>query len=388
MKKILVLNLFCLPFLLVGCGEDDISSPSASTSSISQSSILQEDTNYRYLRSDLIAFSDYDALSIESENPCYSFNYKEGLISRGLLGNEEPHFISVSSKESKLTITPQFVTTKITGLKKEKIEELKFENHVQKASISAEGVDASLLFKGKECSFDSYLENGTFYFKPNKDAYSFIKWGMKLMLPKYGYDVSDYEFPQNGAKVSLTSLEASSLNQSGFLPLSNELSLSLPLFLNALLRSSFEQESSYELYGGAPRYTYSVKLTDLSSFLLDYLDELPLRDVGLDPSYSQMVEDDLKPFLHTISSSDVSLRVRYNQEYLETLKVEGSVTFEESKMKSFILSRKDVEAGDASIPLSFSIKQTLSFDFDQGQTISFPDFSDYQDFVMPPKKEA
>lgn len=388
MKKLLTLNLFCLPFLLVACGGTEALSSESSSSSSAKSSILTEDVNHRYLRSDLIAFSDYDVLSFESENPKYAFRYKEGFISRGLLGNEEPHFINVSSKESKLTVEPESITTKVNGLKKDKIQDLKFENHVQKAAISAEGIDTSLLFKGKECSVDSYFDNGTFYFKPNKDAYSFIKWGMKLMLPKYGYDTSNYEFPENGAKVALSEEKISSFNTSGLLPLSNELSLSLPTFLNILLRSDFEQESNYELYGGAPRYTYTVKLTDLSKLVLDYLNEIPEIDIGTDNEYSKMIDEELKPFLNTISSSNINLRLRYNQERLETFKIEGNVSFDETKMKSFILSREEVEAGDASIPLYASINETMSFNFDQSQTISFPDFSAYEDFKMPPKKDA
>lgn len=388
MKKLLTIHLFCLPFLLVACGGTEALSSESSSSSSAKSSILTEDVNHRYLRSDLIAFSDYDVLSFESENPKYAFRYKEGFISRGLLGNEEPHFINVSSKESKLTIEPESIVTKVSGLKKNKIQDLKFENHVQKADISAEGIDTSLLFKGKECSVDSYFDNGTLYFKPNKDAYSFIKWGMKLMLPKYGYDTSNYEFPENGAKVALSEEEISSLNTSGLLPLSNELSLSLPTFLNTLLRSDFEQESNYELYGGVPRYTYTVKLTDLSKLVLDYLNEIPEIDIGTDNEYSKTIDEELKPFLNTISSSNVNLRVRYNQERLETFKIEGNVSFDETKMKSFILSRKEVKTGDASIPLYLSINETISFNFDQSQTISFPDFSTYEDFKMPPKKDA
>ena len=387
MKKLLTLNLLVLPFILVGCGGEDVSSESSSSSSPSKSSILTEDTNYRYLRSDLIAFSDYDVISLRSENPNYSCKYKEGVISRGLFGNEDPHFISLSSKTSSLSIDPQSVATTLTGLKQKNIQNLKFENHVQKAVISTEGVDASILFKGKECSFDSYLDNGIFYFKPNKDAYSFIKWGMKLVLPKYGYDTSNYEFPQNGAKVSLSGEDISSINQSGLLPLSNELSLSLPMFLNVLLQSDGTHNSTHELYGGKPRYTYNVKLTNLSKIFLDYLEEIPNIDIEETAEYTKVIEEDLKPFLKTISSSDLDLRVTYNQTSIETFRIEGDVSFDEEKMKDFILSREDIETGDASVPLSFSIKESISFNFDQGQTITFPDFSEYQDFKMPPKKE-
>lgn len=387
MKKLLTLNLIVLPFVLVGCGGEDVSSESSSSSSSAKGSILTEDTNHRYLRSDLIAFSDYDVISLRSENPNYSFKYKEGVISRGLFGNEDPHFISLSSKTSSLSIDPKSVDTTLTGLKEKDIRNLKFENHVQKAVISAEGVDASVLFKGKECSFDSYLNDGTLYFKPNKDAYSFVKWGMKLMLPKYGYDTSNYEFPQNGAKVSLSEEDISSINQSGFLPLSNELSLSLPMFLNILLQSEGTQKSTYELYGGKPRYTYDVKLMNLSKVFLDYLEELPNIDIEEMADYTKAIEEDLKPFLKTISSSDLDLRVTYNQTSIETFRIEGDVSFDEERMKEFILSREDVEAGDASVPLSFSIKESISFDFDQTKTITFPDFSQYEDFEMPPKKE-
>lgn len=372
--------------LLASCASSEADSSESSSSSAE----LKGDEGYRYLRADLIAFKDYDVIGTSSSDPSYDFGYKDATITRGLLGKDDPSFAWVSSSISKISINPESVSSLFSSLQSDSFRSLKIENHVQKAIISTENVGISaLIFDGKECQFDNYLSNGVIYSKPNENARNFINWGMKLILPKYGYDISSYDFPKNGVKKTLSDDTIASIDRSGLLPVSESLSVLLPSLLEKILSSDAAITASYEQYAGKMRYTFDAKMTDLAADLKDMASSLKEVSSAFKSEEKERVlsflDDDLLPVLETIKQSDLALRLRYDQEKLLSSYVDFELRFDEEKMKEYILSREDVEAGSTSIPLSTRIKQNTSFDFDSGQQTNFPDFSSYQEFEMPPK---
>jgi len=372
--------------LLASCGSSDVDSSESSSSSEE----LKGDTGYRYLRADLIAFKDYDVFSTLSKEPNYSFGYKDATITRGLFGKDDPSFARVSSETTKISINPESVSSVFSSLKSDSFRSLKIENHVQKAIISTENAGISaLIFDGKECQFDNYLADGVLYCKPNDNARNFINWGMKLILPKYGYDVSSYNFPSEGVKKTFSDDSVSSIDRSGLLPASESLSVLLPSLLERVLSSDAIITASYEQYAGKMRYTFDAKMKDIASDLKEMADSLKemssLIKTEEKEKIQSFIDEDLLPMLETIKQSDLALRLRYDQEKILSAYVDFEVQFDEERMKEYILSRKDVEVGSTSIPLSMSIKQNTSFDFDETQAVTFPDFSSYQEFEMPPK---
>ncbi len=372
--------------LLASCASSDVDSSESSSSSEE----LKGDIGYRYLRADLIAFKDYDVFSTLSKHPNYSFGYKDATITRGLFGKDDPSFAWVNSDIAKISIDPESVSSVFSSLKSDSFKSLKIENHVQNAIISTENAGISaLVFSGKECQFDNYLADGVLYCKPNDNARNFINWGMKLTLPKYGYDVSSYNFPDEGVKKTLSDESVSSIDHSGFLPVSESLSVLLPSLLERLLSSDAVITASYEQYAGKMRYAFDAKMKDIASDLKQMADSLKgmssLIKTEEREKIQSFIDEDLLPMLETIKQSDLALRLRYNQEKILSAYVDFELQFDEDKMKEYILSREDVEVGSTSIPLSMRIKQDTSFDFDETQTVTFPDFSSYQEFEMPPK---
>ena len=384
MKKSNLALFLPIALSLLGCSDENGSSTNLSSSSKEE----KGDIGYRYLRSDLLAFRDYSKMEIADRAFSFEESFKNAYISKGVFGDEDPHFLSIASKNSKISISPEQIETHFEGMKEPSLENLKFKNSVQNADISMENVDSSFLFEGTECSLDSYFTDGVFYANPNEDAYRFLKWGMKYILPKYGYDTSSYELPRNGLKKTLSQETIDNVNQSGLLPLSNAFSLILPSFLNAILESDATLSPSYEIFAGKPLYYFDAVLDDLVSPIQAVIDDIlsfPFEGEEWG-SMAAFLEEKASPFLKTISSSSLSLRIVYDKKALQRTSLECRLSFDQKKMESYILSLPNVEAGDTSIPLTLTVKAKPSFAFDGTNFISFPDFSKYEEFEMPPKK--
>lgn len=369
---------------LLGCSNENSSSTNSSPSSKEE----KGDIGYRYLRSDLLAFRDYSKMEIFDRAFSFEESFKNAYVSKGIFGDEEPHFLSVASKESKISISPKEVKTHFEGMKESSFRKLKFENSVQNADISMENVDSSFLFEGTECSLDSYLKDGIFYANPNEDAYRFLKWGMKYILPKYGYDTSSYELPRNGLKKTISEQTIDSVDRSGLLPVSSALSLVLPSFFNAILESEASLSQSYEIFAGKPLYYFDAVLDDLVTPIQRMVDDILAFSFDGEEwaSMVKTLEEKVSPFLKTISSSSLTLRIVYDKKALQRTSLECRLSFDQKKMESYILSLPEIEAGDTPIPLSLTVKAKPSFVFDGKTAIAFPDFSGYEEFEMPPKK--
>lgn len=384
MKKSNLALFLPIALSLLSCSDENDSSTNPSSSSKEE----KADIGYRYLRSDLLAFRDYSKMEIADRAFSFEESFKNAYISKGIFGDEDPHFLSIASKESKISISPEKIETYLEGMKESSFRNIKFKNSVQNANISMENVDSSFLFEGTECSLDSYLTDGVFYANPNEDAYRFLKWGIKYILPKYGYDTSSYELPRNGLKKTISEEAVDSVDRSGLLPLSNAFSLILPSFLNAILESEASLSQSYEIFAGKPLYYFDAVLDDLVSPIQKMVDDIlsfPFEGERWS-SIATLLEERVSPFLKTISSSSLTFRIVYDKQVLQRTSLECRLSFDQKKMESYILSFPDVEAGDTTIPLSLTVKAKPSFTFDGTNAIAFPDFSKYEEFEMPPKK--
>lgn len=383
MKKSNFVLFLSIALSLLGCNDEN----SPSTRSSSSSKEEKGDIGYRYLRSDLLAFRDYSNMEILDRAFSFEESFKNAYVSKGIFGDEEPHFLSIASKKSKISIAPEEVKTDLEGMKESSFRNLKFKNSVQNADISMENVDSSFLFEGTECSLDSYLKDGVFYANPNEDAYRFLKWGMKYILPKYGYDTSSYELPRNGLKKTFSKEAIEDIDRSGLLPASKSLSMVLPSFLNALLESEASLSQSYEIFAGKPLYYFDAVLDDLVKPVRKMVDDiLSFSFEGEEwASIVKALEEKVSPFLETVSSSSLSLRIVYDKKALQRTSLECRLSFDQKKMESYILSLPEVEVGETTIPLSLTLKAKPSLYFDGTTAIAFPDFSRYEEFEMPPK---
>lgn len=382
-KKIIWIAIAsCL--LLSGCDDGEKTSDVSSDSS--KDSVLA-DVNYRYLRADLISLRDYDTIGMTSAKPTYGFSYKDATISTGLFGDKDPYFIDVATKASSLKIVPESEVSYFSSLKSDSFKELKAENHVQKAAVTAENVPASsLALDGKEFEIDSYLKDGVFYMKPNDAGYRLIKYGIALGMFKHGNGSSPKAFPKNGAKITLSDGEIKEIDDSGLLPVSDTLSTFFPALLSNIVNSEIEIDSTYEKYAGKPRYTFAVTIEDIAGTLLEDIDlldsffgEIAEKGGADEQKIVDSLKGNVKPFLNTIDDSQIDVSVVYDQTKISSFSYDVNISFNESKMKDYILSMDDVEEGSVAIPLSIGVKKDVAMDFSENHDISFPDFSSYEE---------
>ena len=370
--------------LLMGCDEGENASL---TSSDTSSDAISADVNYRYLRADLISLRDYDAIGMTSVKPTYEFSYKDATISTGIFGDKDPYFAYVASEESSLEVVPASEVTYFSSLKSDSFKDLKAENHIKKATVTAKNVPASsLTLDGKEFEVDSYLKDGVFYAKPNDTGYKFIKYGIALGMFKYGNGTSDVEFPKNGAKITLSDDKIKEIDGSGLLPVSDTLSTLFPALLSNILNSDIETKGTYEKYAGKPRYTFAVTIDDVAGTLLEdidlldsFFDEIAEKEGEDGQKIVDSLKENVKPLLSAVDDSQIDVSVVYDQDKISSFSYDMNISFDESKMKDYLLSMDNVEEGSSAIPLSIAAKKEIALDFSQTHDISFPDFSSYEE---------
>lgn len=385
MKKIKLSLLLLASSLLFSCGE--AGSTSSNTVSSSNEETLQKDKNYRYLRAHLIGLSNIDKIESNSNNSFLDYEFKQGTVYKDPLTNKFG-FLPSFSGASHLTVKPKKIDALVTGLTKNKIREVEMESHVKKAKITTNSnspLGGFSPFNSDDCSFDSYLKEGVFYLKPNADARRFINWGVRFMLYKKGASSTDFAFPEEGGKFIPGEENLNNIDNSTLLPISKRLSAASTSLLNDLI-TNYEIVDSVELKGGKPLYRFNVTMIDVQKTLLNSINALHLDELtspSEKKSLSEVIEQDVKPFLETIKYSETRLSLTYDQSQIISSSTESTFTFDEEKAKTFILTRDSLEAGAVSIPLSLNIRKDTNYNFSTSLSVSYPDLTVFKEVEMP-----
>jgi len=387
MKKyafILGLALLSLP----SCAESGPIGSSIASSEPS-SSIKTGDADYIILRSDLNRLKDFDSFSFSGSDASFATNYKSGTIYDGL-GTKDPTWLYVASDSTVINVDIGSLSGAMAGLKSSSFAELGIASHMENAKISAEGITgSSLVLSDKVCGGEFYVKDGAIYAKPNGDLRTLLNVMIKEALLENGSDPSNFSIPEKGVKASLTEEAMDSIDSSGLLPFADKAPTITKALLDAALENGENVTQKSEMAAGKRVYYLNFAALNPHEWLIDALKGASDIDIALpsslyDDSYGSLdisydsLLDSLDDFLATVTSSYIALKVAYGDETISSIYLEGEVSFDETKMKAFILDQ-DPEAGSASIPLSFSFELPISFDWAE-VTPSYPsDLASYEE---------